>query len=98
MPAGDACAAASVEPQVNFTYFQSLDPVLMLVITPTCTYTFPEKFKSAWFPFVASTVIVILSLSFANCGVHVSNCAVRFTSGKKNKINITGFLNIAIIE
>src|SRR5436190_4563802 len=89
VPAEVARAAASVEPHVNFEYFQMAGPVLKFVITPTCTYTFPAKFNRPWLPFVASTVIVTLSLSFENSGIQLSNCdrqkfANRITQSSRN--------------
>src|SRR5215218_6103030 len=74
VPAGTACAVVSIEPHVNGACNQFAGPVLKLVIAPTCTYTFPLKPNSPWFPFVASTVMVMGSVSFGKSGVQVSNC------------------------
>ena len=55
-------------PQVPWVYFQSLDEVLKLVITPVWAYTVPAKPASPPFPSVASKVIVIASEIVGNAG------------------------------
>src|SRR6187402_1390664 len=101
VPAEVARAAASVEPQVNFEYRQLAGPVLKFVITPTCTYTFPAKPNKPWLPFVASTVIVTLSLSLGNSGVQLSNCERqkfpnRKTQSSRNILFISRFWTLKI--
>ena len=51
--------------------------LLKLVMAPTCTYTLPVKFNKPWLPFVASTVMAILSLSLGNFGDQVNNWAFK---------------------
>jgi len=76
-------------------------PVLKFVITPTCTYTFPAKPNRPWLPFVASTVIVTLSLSLENSGAQLNNCdwqkfANRKTQKSRNILFIDKFWTLKI--
>src|SRR4030095_4400328 len=71
-PSGVAWAAAFAVPHVNGRYNQSEPLMLCVVITPTCTYTLPEKPNKPLLPLVASRVMVIVSLSFGKAGVQVN--------------------------
>src|SRR5688572_17106058 len=72
-PSGVAFAATSVDPQVKGACNQLDGPLLKLVMAPMCTYTSPVYPRSPRFPLIASTVIVILSLSFGKAGDQVNN-------------------------
>ena len=88
-PSGVAFAKGSAVPQVNFVYFQSVGPLLKLVITPTCIYTLfelpPSKFNKPWLPLLQSTVKLKAELSTGNSGVQL-NKRWPLTENPKHKM------------